>query len=239
MIALPVFLSGFSLSPWGFVTITPVALPAPRANPRIRVFVDYWNLQLTLNERESDETHQDDVRFEIDWRGLPAWLARKAAEITNINNYVFDGAIIHASYDQNTSEGRKFNQWATGWLNRQPRIQLVCHLRQPRNPPKCTVCHRPINNCPRQECGARIAGTIEKGVDTAIATDTIRLAWEDAYDIGVLASSDADLVPAVHFLDQKGKKVVQAGFPPKGVSLATACWASFDIFASREDIRRP
>ena len=67
----------------------------------------------------------------------------------------------------------------------------------------------------------------------------IRLAWEDAYDIAVLASSDADLVPAVRFLDQKGRKVIQAGFPPTGVQLATSCWASFDMFRHREEFRRP
>ena len=56
----------------------------------------------------------------------------------------------------------------------------------------------------------------EKGVDTAIATDMIRLAWEKAYDVAVLASSDGDLVPAVEFLDLKGARIIQAGFYPRG-----------------------
>jgi len=34
--------------------------------------------------------------------------------------------------------------------------------------------------------------TEEKGVDVAIATDMIKLAWEDAYDWAVLVSSDRD-----------------------------------------------
>lgn len=213
---------------------------APRgAAPRIRIFVDYWNFQLTLNAREEKASGQSNVRFKIDWRGLPAWLARKAAEMTGIANYSFEGAIIYASYDPNSGEGRGFNNWATSWLNRQPGIQVQCHVRQPRNPPHCPLCHRIIANCPHEGCGAKLAGTIEKGVDTAIATDMIRLAWEDAYDIAVLASSDADLVPAVRLLDQKGLKIIQAGFPPSGVQLATSCWASFDIFRHRADLRRP
>jgi uncharacterized LabA/DUF88 family protein len=224
-------------------TVDPVAVsaaPPPGAPlPRIRVFVDYWNLVLTLGERESAETHQPDARFNLDWKVLPAWLAKEAAAAATIKTYVFEGVNIHASYDKNTQEGRKFNSWATGWLNRQPGVQVQCHVRRPKNKPKCSVCHHTINNCPRSECGEVLAGTIEKGVDTSIATDMIRLAWEDAYDVGVLASLDADLVPAVHFLDQKGKKIIQAGFPPKGVDLATACWASFDIFSKREEIRRP
>lgn len=213
---------------------------APRGvAPRIRIFVDYWNFQLTLNAREEQATGRPDVRFKIDWRGLPIWLARKASEVTAIANYSFEGAIIYASYNSDSGEGRGFNDWATSWLNRQPGIQVQCHARQPRNPPRCPACHRIIASCPHQECGAGLSGTIEKGVDTAIATDMIRLAWEDAYDIAVLASSDADLVPAVRFLDQKGRKIIQAGFPPTGVQLATSCWASFDVFSHREELRRP
>jgi len=81
-------------------------------------------------------------------------------------------------------------------------------------------------------------GTVEKGVDTAIATDMIRLAWEKAYDIAVLVTSDADLVPAVQFLDLRGFKIIQAGLPPHGSHLANACCASFDLFAEREAFRR-
>jgi NYN domain len=207
--------------------------------PRIRVFIDYWNLQLTLNEREGVATHQDDVRFKLDWRGLPAWLSKKAAEKAGVPNYSYEGAIIFASHDPNAHDGGKFNNWASNWLNRQPGIQVQCPARHSRSKPKCNICHREISICPLSDCGAKISGTVEKGVDTAIATDMIRLAWEDAYEIAVLASSDADLVPAVKFLDQKGKKVVQAGFPPSGIHLAKACWASFDIFAKRDEIRRP
>jgi uncharacterized LabA/DUF88 family protein len=213
---------------------------APKgAAPRIRVFVDYWNLQLTLNRLENEATGQADVRFKVDWRGLPVWLSRKAAEVTRIGAYSFEGAIIYASYNPDTVEGKGFNNWASSWLNRQPGIQVQCHPRHPKHSPKCTVCHREITKCPHDGCGAQIAGTVEKGVDTAIVTDMIRLAWEDAYDIAVLTTSDADLVPSVRFLDQKGRKVVQAGFPPTGVHLATACWASFDIFKHRDEIRRP
>ena len=222
----------------GTVAVAPRGARGTRGAPRIRVFVDYWNLQLALNSREGQITGQSDVRFKVDWRGLPSWLARKAAEVTNTTDYSFEGGIIYASYNPGTADGRGFNKWATGWLNRQPGIQVLCHARQPRNPPTCNICHRTITNCPHQGCGAQITGTVEKGVDTAIATDMIRLAWEDAYDIAVLSSSDADLVPAVRFLDQKGHKLIQAGFPPSGVQLATSCWASFDIFQHRDEIRR-
>jgi uncharacterized LabA/DUF88 family protein len=83
-----------------------------------------------------------------------------------------------------------------------------------------------------------MAGTIEKGVDTAIATDMIRLAWERAYDVAILATSDADLVPAVEFLDQRGFRIIQAGFPPLGSHLSRACWATLDVFKIRNQFRR-
>jgi uncharacterized LabA/DUF88 family protein len=67
----------------------------------------------------------------------------------------------------------------------------------------------------------------------------IRLAWENAYDVAVLATSDSELVPAVKLLSLKGLKVIQAGFPPKGVDLATSCWGSFDVYSDRKAITRP
>jgi hypothetical protein len=67
----------------------------------------------------------------------------------------------------------------------------------------------------------------------------IRLAWEGAFDLAVLATLDRDLIPAVEFLNLKARKVVQAGFPPKGQALAAACWSSFSVTRDCEEIRRP
>jgi uncharacterized LabA/DUF88 family protein len=197
---------------------------------RIRVFVDYWNFQLSLNQKDAGG------RFKVDWRGLGPWLAKKAAEVVGCPGYTFDGVIIYASFNQNTEEGRKFNHWATTWLDRQAGISVKCLPRRPKSLPKCPNCHREIVNCPH--CNKAIAATVEKGVDTLIATDLIRLAWENAYEVAVIASSDSDLVPAVQFLEQKGIKVVQAGFPPIGVDLATSCWGSFDVGKLKAEINR-
>ena len=51
---------------------------------------------------------------------------------------------------------------------------------------------------------------MEKGVDTAIITDLLTLAWEGAYDVAILVSSDADLVSGVERLQAKGLKVGNA-----------------------------
>ena len=50
--------------------------------------------------------------------------------------------------------------------------------------------NRPVGTC--CHCGVQLSLTEEKGVDVAIATDMIKLAWEDAYDWAVLVSSDRD-----------------------------------------------
>ncbi len=207
---------------------------------RYRIFVDYWNLQLSLNAREAKAQQISDYRFKINWTDLGPWLTRKANETVggDPKSASFEGAIIYASYNPNTEEGRKFHKWATTWLDRQPGVTVRVLDRKPKALPKCPACYREIAYCPHSGCGKPIRATVEKGVDTLIATDLIRLAWEEAYDMAVLASSDADFVPAVEFLNQKGRKVVQAGFPPAGVDLATACWASFDIFKDRAEIAR-
>lgn len=205
---------------------------------RVRVFIDYWNLQLTFNDKEEKVSGITDCRVKLDWPKIGPVFTEKAAEIASISNYSFDGAIIYASFNPKTEEARKFNKWITTWLNRQPGIQVNCLERQPKAPLKCQVCHKTIDCCPHPGCGAKISKTVEKGVDSLIITDMIRLAWEDAYDIAVLASSDRDLVPGVQFLNSKGLKVIQAGFPPSGVHLATACWASFDIYQIKSSILR-
>ncbi len=212
-------------------------MPEPSPGlPRVRVFVDYWNFQLTLNEREAKKRGLDDFRFPVDWKALGAWLAGKACNAVNIGAHSFDGAIIYTSHDARTTEGRRFHAWATSWLARQPGVAVESLERKPKSPPKCPSCHETILRCPH--CKQAIQAMHEKGVDTLIATDMIRLAWEEAYDIAVLATSDRDLIPAVKFLNQKGRKIVHGGFPPLGSELAAACWASFNIYPMAAEITR-
>ena len=40
----------------------------------------------------------------------------------------------------------------------------------------------------------------EKGIDTALAIDFVTLAVDDAYDLGVIMSTDTDLLPALEFV---------------------------------------
>ena len=62
-----------------------------------------------------------------------------------------------------------------------------------------------------------------------MATDMIRLAWVDNYDVAVLLSSDKDFVPVAEFLETRGIKVIHGAFPPRGAELTRKCWSSIDV----------
>jgi NYN domain len=70
-----------------------------------------------------------------------------------------------------------FDRQARAW-RRDPRVQLIARpLRYPRDP--------------------RRARPVEKGIDVCLAIDFVTMALRGEYDVGVLMSSDTDLVPAL------------------------------------------
>ena len=81
-------------------------------------------------------------------------------------------------------------------------------------------------------------GTEEKGVDTHIVTDMIKLAWVDNYDVATVLSADRDFVPVVEFLDTRGIKVIHGAFPPLGSALTAACWGSVRIPSIVQQFKR-
>lgn len=52
----------------------------------------------------------------------------------------------------------------------------------------------------------------EKGIDVKMAIDLVTDAIEDKYDTAIVVSSDTDLVPALQYVRNKGKKVEYVGF---------------------------
>ena len=63
--------------------------------------------------------------------------------------------------------------------------------------------------------GSKMRGDIavEKGIDIMLATDLLRLAWNDLYDVGVVVSGDGDFAYAVQAVKDIGKHVEIAAFP--------------------------
>ena len=112
---------------------------------------------------------------------------------------------------------------------------IVVPRQRKRNGPVCPSCHAEVSQC--ASCGSDMRGTEEKGVDTRMATDLISAAWDGAYDVAVLVSSDRDFVPVVNFLETRVVKVVHGAFPPYAADLSRACWARIDIPSLREQFR--
>ena len=208
---------------------------------RVAVFIDYWNLQLTLNERIARKKSISDYRAKIDWKQIGNLFSTSAGKILGDGpgDTSYEGVYVYTSFNPANIEGRKFKKWATTWLDRQPGVNVQIRERKPKALPRCPVCYKDITHCPHAGCGQPIVATIEKGVDTLLVTDLIRLAYANTYDAAVIASSDADMVPAVAFAQTLGKKIIQAGFPPSGVDLATECWGSFNVMSLAGQIERP
>jgi len=92
-----------------------------------------------------------------------------------------------------------------------------------------------------EKCGHNTNFTIEKGVDSNLVADLLALAWEDAYDIAVVVSDDADLLPAIGYLKTKAKKVYHASFArlQHGQEVRKLCFGLIDLEAIRGEITAP
>lgn len=197
---------------------------------RIRVFVDFWNFQLSINSL--------DRNYRIDWEKLGPIIAEETRNIVDPTaSLAYQGMNVYGSYDPSNRKDDGLRHWALNTLNRFPGVQVTMLERQrKREGPVCPSCHTAILNCP--ECGKDMRGTEEKGVDTRIVTDMVRLAWIDDYEVAVLLSSDRDFVPVVEFLGTRGIKTVHGAFRHQGAILTQACWANFQVPQLMERFRR-
>ncbi|WFU79184.1 NYN domain-containing protein [Bradyrhizobium sp. CIAT3101] len=77
----------------------------------------------------------------------------------------------------------------------------------------------------------------EKGVDVKIAVDLIVGAVDDLYDIAIIVSSDTDLIPAIQYVQFKGKKVEYVGFS-QHPSLGMAKHGNLSVLLLPEDLQK-
>jgi len=185
---------------------------------RVRVFIDFWNFQLGWND--ANRGHNE---VPIPWRDLPQILTTEA---TKGQSAKFGGAHVYASVNEASPKDRGLNNWLHHTLASYPGYTVDVRKRKPRNRAvRCQEehCKASISNCP--SCSAPLRSAGEKGVDAAIITDLIASAFDDNYDTAVLISGDADLAPAVQYIQKKtDKQIVQAYFRSHGDVLRNACW---------------
>ena len=75
-------------------------------------------------------------------------------------------------------------------------------------------------------------------VDSRIVTDMLSLAWDGSYDVALLITSDADMVPAVESLQRHNFKVINATWKGHGHELAKVSWASFELDGELDKLKR-
>jgi uncharacterized LabA/DUF88 family protein len=201
---------------------------------RVRLFVDFWNFQLGWNE------HLTPAK-QCDWPRVPVcFVAEAQAAISGAGveeRLQLEETRVYASYNPGRAEDTKLKGWLSNFLDRQPSFRVFAAERKDKRATvHCRECGRDFEACPF--CNLPLVRSREKGVDTAIVTDLLSLAWEGAFDVAVLVSSDADMIPCVERLQEKGLKVVNAAWPVRGQDLAKACWASFNIMGVAEGLAR-
>ena len=189
---------------------------------RCRLFVYFWNFQLNWNAWHENTGASAIVL--IPWKDLlPQTLASEASSKGQPAR--FTGAHVYASVDPLRPKDRKLKNWLLHTLASYAGYSVDVKGRKPRKPVQCQddQCKTVITDCP--ECNRPLTGTVEKGVDAAIITDLITMAFDDNYDLGVLVSGDADFAPAVRYIQKKtDKQIIQAFFRAHGDELRTACW---------------
>ncbi|MFQ5531979.1 MAG: NYN domain-containing protein [Candidatus Nanoarchaeia archaeon] len=62
-----------------------------------------------------------------------------------------------------------------------------------------------------------------KSDDIYLATDLIKGAYEDLYDVAIIVSGDEDFVPAIKLAQKNNKKVINAFFPKSSSYLLRDC----------------
>lgn len=198
---------------------------------RTRIFIDFWNFQLGWKERASGAN--------CDWTLLPPTLITSAGSLfVNVGHtepLQLEETLLYASVDPDTDGS--LVRWLKTFIEPKPSWRVHIRERKPQTKRlHCRNCSAVTDKCPT--CSKPFIGKPEKGIDTRIVTDLLSLAWQDAYDVAVLVSSDADFIPAVERIQEKGLKVVNAGWQNKGFDLKGACWANFTLDALIPGMRR-
>jgi len=172
---------------------------------KTRIFIDFWNFQLSVSDI--------DPNYRIDWLKVSPWLISEASKAVG-QTLSYEGSQVYMSYNPGNKKDSGLRDFALNVLSRFPGVQVSLLERKARNAPVCPSCHQEINACPH--CNKTMTRTIEKGVDTAIVTDMLSLAWENALNVAILVSSDRDFIPAVNMLSTKGYRLSMPIFRRKG-----------------------
>ena len=195
-----------------------------------RLFVDFWNFQLTWNKRAQQPCN---------WRLLPQVLVSKAREVLTsqgLGSVNLHETRVYASWEPGRET--KLKGWLDSFLDKQPGFVVNVKERHWRKKAiHCRSCDAEQELC--GTCNQPLGRAAEKMVDSRIVADMLTLAWEEQYDLALLLTSDADIVPAVEGLQRNNVKVINATWKGHGHELAKAAWASFELDQLVQRLVRP
>jgi uncharacterized LabA/DUF88 family protein len=199
---------------------------------KVKIFIDFWNLQLSWNEYHRKLGTADPVR--IPWETkLPQTLLNK---VDKKAEYV--GTHVYASINPRSPKDRKLRSFLQ-IMNMFSGYTVIVKERKPAKKIRCSQegCRKEIINCPY--CHKELIRTVEKGVDTTIAIELFHYALDNVYDKAILISDDADFVPAIEYIQRRGNHIIHVGFKNQAFEIKKACWDHINLEDIMSDFLTP
>jgi len=110
-------------------------------------------------------------------------------------------------------------------------IQFFDALRHSGLNVKTSPLRRREYQCPY--CSEKVYAHVEKGVDVALVTDMLALAFQNTYDTAIVVSGDNDLIGAVEEIQRLGKRVEVAAF---SVGIGRELKTTADLYICLDEI---
>ena len=184
---------------------------------KVKIFIDFWNLQLSWNEYHKKLGNTGIVK--IPWEEtLPKVLLGKVG-----GDVDYAGTHVYASINPRSPNDRKLNSFFQ-IMDMFQGYKVIVKERKPAKPIYCSCdgCRKEITHCPH--CQQKLIRTVEKGVDTSIAIELFHYALDNVYDKAILISNDEDFVPAIEYIQRRGNHIIHAGFKNQAFAIKKACW---------------
>ena len=199
---------------------------------KVKIFVDFWNLQISWNEFHKKNGEKGTVK--IPWeKTLPNVLVAQIGA-----DAVYAGTHVYASINPKSANDRGLNSFLQ-IMDTFSGYKVITKERKPAKSIHCSNedCRKAIDLCPY--CNKPLNRTVEKGVDTSIAIELFHYALDNVYDTAILISSDEDFVPAVEYIQRRGNHIIHAAFKNQGFALKKACWDHIDFEDIMADLLSP
>jgi hypothetical protein len=91
---------------------------------KLRLFVDFWNFQLSVNDLAGKD-------YRVEWKKLSPWLLGEARTLID-PSLSFEETRVYLSFNPRRTEDKGLRDWANNTLDRFPDIHV---LRLERRPP--------------------------------------------------------------------------------------------------------